>query len=1550
MAPGAKEALVSGVARGLQWFGLALAAALAVLVLAVVTGWLWLISPPGERFLAQEHRIGPLPNGLVIDVAGFSFNGLGDLRVAELALSDPNGAFLSARNMRLSWEPFQLTRRQIQVTELRADAVQLDRRPRLSDPGPRGAGRDAVAAGKSGTQRLPDQLPMGLAVTDIGIDRLTLGQALVGQQRVWRVSGNLRVTRALTAMTTSLGAAPVAGNAGEGRLQLTVNPRRRHANGRLTWQEPADGPLAHVLDLPGRPAVEATLFGSGWLDDANAQLAVDAGEAGRLDATGRIRARAQGDYALDVDLEARAFRTLAARLPAPLAERLAPVLDGPWDLAADGRLGADLRLLEAESVALEIPGGRITGSGTYRLAGREMAAEIAVQPAGSQRYEALLPGVGWDDLQADLTVAGTARAPKLDVAVTAAAPRWQGWRAASLAGDLQARVRSRRTDTGTGPEIALTGAVSARGPDAPNAQIADLLADNVRVALESGRLLDGGTRVRASSVSARSGALSAEATDAHYDLATRTGEAGVTLAAGDMAALAPLLPGPAAERLAPSGRAQLTAQLEADGDRVAFQSEGHVRNARLGRSGLDAALAAGLELSANGAIDPDGVVLERAQLGVPALAAELAMSGEVGFGRNGPISATAELAATDLAAVRAAIAAVPAADGAGLPHLDGAATVSGELAGTLAAPAIRVQADAPSLRIAGVPVAPASLAVNLEPPLAAPSGQIAARITHDDDAYTARGDWQVEREAAKLRLPSLALTGPGADLSGDLAVTLAGAGPPGVSGSLAGRIASFARLGRAIPPLAGLAGGGRADVTLSHDADGQDAAVELVASDLRFARGEATPIVASEMALELDLADLYGQPSGSARFAVDNLVRDDLRLNKLDGRVDVGGGAWDVSVTAAGRAGRSYAVSAQATLQPFEAGLDARLQTFEGHYGDEAFSLAAPAKATVQRGDIDIPGVRLVGEAGAVELSLAASAEGLTGRLTLDQLPLGLVRLIEPDLALAGRLSGELVLSGTLADPEAKLNMHIRDLVLERAELVGLPPIQVRVSARLADDRARGSAVAYMPRAGAVKITAATAAPLDPETLMPQIRADQQITVRTDGELHLAALNDFVADRGIRARGDIALGLRLEGTLAEPALAGEADLNGGAVEMRAAGVQITDIGGKLVGNGNRLEVAGMSGQSPNGGRVSLAGGAAVLGAQALRGEIRVRTDGANVVARDDLNAIVDSDLSLAFGPAGTRVDGRVDVVRANYRIPGELPSQVVALDVTEVPAGPAPLPVPVRAPAEPANGPAVPARPPQPGPSGEDAAAPAAAPAIQVDLRVVASRRVFVRGRGLDLEMRSDLRLTGTVRDLAVRGELGVVRGSMDLLGQRFTFQEGQVSFVGGRGNDPELNLLATTQAQRLDVELRITGTVSQPELTLESQPEQPQEEILARLLFGRSVGELSAFEAVALANSTAALTGGGVGVLENLRQGLGVDRLTVRGEANGEDGEGETPTVGVGRYFGDNVFVDVEQQLDDSRETEVSVEVSLTRNIQLRTRVNQRAASRLGLNVEWDY
>jgi translocation and assembly module TamB len=226
---------------------------------------------------------------------------------------------------------------------------------------------------------------------------------------------------------------------------------------------------------------------------------------------------------------------------------------------------------------------------------------------------------------------------------------------------------------------------------------------------------------------------------------------------------------------------------------------------------------------------------------------------------------------------------------------------------------------------------------------------------------------------------------------------------------------------------------------------------------------------------------------------------------------------------------------------------------------------------------------------------------------------------------------------------------------------------------------------------------------------------------------------------------------------------------------------------------------------------------------------------------------------------------------------------------------------------------------------------------LDVELRAPTGN-VFVRGRGLDVELSVNARVRGTLRNPELTGNARIVRGDYEFAGKRFVFDDSGSIRLSTNPGAIRLNLRAIREDPALTAEIRVTGTAAQPVITLTSTPALPQDEILSQVLFGRSASQLSPIEAAQLASSVASLAGGGgFDILGNLRELAGLDRLSFGGDASGL-------TIAGGKYLSDDIYFEVIG--GGVEQAAVQVEWQVRRNVSVTSRVNSLGDARL--SIRW--
>lgn len=404
--------------------------------------------------------------------------------------------------------------------------------------------------------------------------------------------------------------------------------------------------------------------------------------------------------------------------------------------------------------------------------------------------------------------------------------------------------------------------------------------------------------------------------------------------------------------------------------------------------------------------------------------------------------------------------------------------------------------------------------------------------------------------------------------------------------------------------------------------------------------------------------------------------------------------------------------------------------------------------------------------------------------------------------------------------------------------------------------------------------------------------------------------------------------IAVSGTLSAPRFTGRASLSNGKYENVANGVFLDrlNVRGEVVRAGEdyvlSLQGAASDGADPNG-SLELQG-QVLLGARP-RVDASLRLNRARVIRTRDLTAITSGNVRLTGTMPNLMAQGALDVQSFQFQIPEALPPDIVDVKVVRVDAQ---------------GNPIVPESP-------KKRESPLV---VALNVAIAAREQVFFRGRGLDSEWSAQVRALGTVDDPKLEGELTLRRGRFDFSGRPFTLTEGgRVHFVASRGLDPDLSVEARNRTLGgTTAIITVTGRASHPDIKMTSEPPLPQDDVMALVLFGRPAAELSALQAVQVANAIATLTGDnpfarGPGILDRARTSLGLDLLDV--SFGGPSGGAVT----LGKYLTRGLFVSASPGVGTSPGS-VSVRIDVSRSITLETSVGQDSQESVGIKWKHDY
>jgi translocation and assembly module TamB len=379
-------------------------------------------------------------------------------------------------------------------------------------------------------------------------------------------------------------------------------------------------------------------------------------------------------------------------------------------------------------------------------------------------------------------------------------------------------------------------------------------------------------------------------------------------------------------------------------------------------------------------------------------------------------------------------------------------------------------------------------------------------------------------------------------------------------------------------------------------------------------------------------------------------------------------------------------------------------------------------------------------------------------------------------------------------------------------------------------------------------------------------------TFSADGEIR--PLWDLFAGGDRTFSGRIAASGGVAGTLNAPRTTGQLSLADGKFRDITTGLAVSGLKVEAAFDQTEITVRRFTGVDARGGSIEGEGRVSLV--ENGDSTFTLNLKRFQLIDNDVVRASASGAVTVAHPAKGQgKLSGALTIDRADITATPPTPTGVVPMDVVEIhqtmKEGQAP---------------------PQPRSLG---------PPILLDVSIKAARGIFVKGKGLAVELSLDSHVDGTVSRPDLTGVARVVTGSYDFAGKRFDVDSAGTVRLGATPDQIRLNLSATWVDPTLTAIVRVRGTAAKPEITLTSTPVMPQDEILSRVLFGVSASQLSAAQGAELASALASLSGGGgFDVIGNLRQFAGLDRLALGGtQATGT-------TISGGKYVTKDIYLEL--------------------------------------------
>lgn len=403
----------------------------------------------------------------------------------------------------------------------------------------------------------------------------------------------------------------------------------------------------------------------------------------------------------------------------------------------------------------------------------------------------------------------------------------------------------------------------------------------------------------------------------------------------------------------------------------------------------------------------------------------------------------------------------------------------------------------------------------------------------------------------------------------------------------------------------------------------------------------------------------------------------------------------------------------------------------------------------------------------------------------------------------------------------------------------------------------------------------------------------------------------FLLPQGTDIEGSFSADVALSGQLRDPQVFGKLGLQDGGLTSSDLGITLHPISLQALASGRSLQLNALRAEDSRGG--SIVGSGRLQWEELLAPDaivIELSTDHLNLIEREDAQGDLTGTLRLRGNWQQAAVSGELLVEPLTVSIEGGAPgADIPDIDVNYE--------------------------------HDADSSMSPWLSTLGLDIQLRADRRAFLRGRGLNAELAGQVHLGGTVEKPVITGALDVVRGNFELFGNRFQLTDGRASL----SND-SLVLLATGELYKGGTKITATlaGSNEQLDFTLTSDPEMPEDEILAWMMFGKTIDGISGAQAIQLATAVSTLRGGGFDPIGTTRDLLGVDTLTLD---TVDTGTGTGVSIGAGKYLTERVYMELERSSEPTDPWRSNITIEMTPQLRLRSTLSTGSGSE-GVELEW--
>lgn len=647
-----------------------------------------------------------------------------------------------------------------------------------------------------------------------------------------------------------------------------------------------------------------------------------------------------------------------------------------------------------------------------------------------------------------------------------------------------------------------------------------------------------------------------------------------------------------------------------------------------------------------------------------------------------------------------------------------------------------------------------------------------------------------------------------------------------------------------------------------------------------------------------------------------------LRLEEATFETATDGENWPFSFSLLGQWQHPLQLDINGVWNYSEEEIVVNLQNANGTFFNHPVHLSNPAQFVQTDKITSLKDFSLEIADASIRADLQEAKELTSVNLTIRRLPIDFLSLNPLDVAIDGLFNLDLTAKEKDKDVQGTVKMSFEDLEMEM--LGQLDPMNAQGNLEGIFNRNRLDLKGRLTVRDNPLSTIDLSIPIRLE--MAPLHYELLYDNKISGHLFLSGpieeFLDFFNLGTHRLEGNCKIDFSIDNTLALPRFSGFCDFTDGYYQNYFTGTELQNINAQFIGDNGPLVLKNLVATDAKGkGTFTAQGQIELLPLDLFPFSFDVNFTRFNIATVDLMTTVASGHIKIHGDLKNGIASGNMEIIESDITVPARIPKALPHLQV-----------VYKNAIAPPYNF-ELPNQNPYP---------------LLLDIAVDAPEGIYISGRGLESEWKGQFQLGGLQTDVVTKGKIELIKGTFTFSSRTFKLSEGSLTFSGEPDVEPTLNLSAEIQIKDVLITAHLNGPLNDPKVTLESSPPLPLGTIMAYLLFGRDLTEISSLQALQLAGSVASLVGDGPGIIEETKKSLGIDRIQIITVPSSTSEGGETFGVQIGKYISEGVLVSYSQTAENTPGN-ISVEVEMKGNLSFILESEQTDLSKQGkFTLRW--